>query len=63
MDLNKEIRETIAFYCGGTYENRKLATDKILQICKDKPLPIHGVLDSLPSDRPKLRPSYIGDKD
>lgn len=43
MDLNKEIRETIAFYCGGTYENRKLATDKILQICKDKPLPIHGV--------------------
>jgi hypothetical protein len=46
MDLNKEIRETIAFYCGGTYENRKLATDKILQICKDKPLPIHGVVSS-----------------
>tara|TARA_R110000868_G_scaffold79766_2_gene226796 strand:+ start:746 stop:1045 length:300 start_codon:yes stop_codon:yes gene_type:complete len=47
MDLNKEIRETIAFYCGGTYENRKLATDKILQIRKDKPLPIHVVSFSL----------------
>jgi|TARA_R110000744_G_scaffold298303_1_gene408001 hypothetical protein len=53
MDLNKEIRETIAFYCGGTYENRKLATEKILQICKDKPLPIHGVVVELPSKKSK----------
>ena len=44
MDLNKEIRETIAFYCGGTYENRKLAADKILQICNKKQLPINGVV-------------------
>ncbi len=45
MDLNKEIRETIEFYCGGTYENRKLAADKILQICKNKPLAIHSVVN------------------
>ncbi len=53
MDLNKEIRETIAFYCGGTYENRKLATDKILQICKDNPLPINSVVFELPSKNSK----------
>lgn len=48
MDLNKEIRETIEFYCGGTYENRKLAADKILQICKNKPLTIHSVVRAEP---------------
>ena len=47
MDLNKEIRETIAFYCGGTYENRKLAADKILQIWNKKQLPINGVVTGL----------------
>jgi hypothetical protein len=28
-----------------------------------KALTLGNVVDSLPSDRPKLRPSYIGDKD
>lgn len=28
-----------------------------------KQLTLTDVVDSLPSDRPKLRPSYIGDKD
>ena len=29
----------------------------------DEALNLTDVVDSLPSDRPKLRPSYIGDKD
>jgi hypothetical protein len=30
---------------------------------EDELLTLTDVVDSLPSDRPKLRPSYIGDKD
>ena len=30
---------------------------------EDELLNLTDVVDSLPSDRPKLRPSYIGDKD
>ena len=34
---------------------QELMAEELLILC--------GVVDSLPSDRPKLRPSYIGDKD
>ena len=44
------------------YMNEDLVNE-IEQIYSKKQLPIHDVVYSLPSDRPKLRPSYIGDKD
>ena len=31
MDLNKEIREIIHLWCGGSYLNRTRATEQILQ--------------------------------
>ena len=34
-ELEKQIREIIEFYCGGTYENRNTATKEILQICQN----------------------------
>jgi len=36
MDKNKKIRELIHYYCGGTYENRKLVADKICKIYDDE---------------------------
>lgn len=35
MEVEKQIREIIEFYCGGTYENRNTATKEILQICQN----------------------------
>jgi len=46
MDIQKEIRETIAFYCGGTQENKQLATEKILQKIKEKQLTLTDVVSS-----------------
>lgn len=43
MDLNKEIREIIHKYCGGTFENRQIAASEILKIRDNKQLPIHVV--------------------
>ena len=51
MDIQKEIRETIAFYCGGTHENKQLATEKILQICNKQQLPINVVVSSFCDDK------------
>ena len=43
MEVEKQIREIIEFYCGGTYENRVAATQKILQICQNLQLQQTGV--------------------
>lgn len=50
MEVEKQIREIIEFYCGGTYENRDAATQKILQICQNLQLQQTGVISSLPSN-------------
>jgi len=46
MEVEKQIREIIEFYCGGTYENRNEATQKILQICQALQLQQTGVSGS-----------------
>ena len=43
MEVEKQIREIIEFYCGGTYENRNTATKEILQICQNLQLQQTGV--------------------
>ncbi len=43
MEVDKQIREIIEFYCGGTYENRNTATKEILQICQNLQLQQTGV--------------------
>ena len=43
MKVEKQIREIIEFYCGGTYENRNTATKEILQICQALQLQQTGV--------------------
>jgi multimeric flavodoxin WrbA len=48
MEVEKQIREIIEFYCGGTYENRAAATQKILQICQNLQLQQTGVMVELP---------------
>jgi len=47
MEVEKQIREIIEFYCGGTYENRDAATKKILQICQSLQLQQTGVMPSV----------------
>jgi hypothetical protein len=44
MEVEKQIREIIEFYCGGTYENRNTATKEILQICQALQLQQTGVM-------------------
>ena len=44
MEVEKQIREIIEFYCGGTYENRNTATKEILQICQNLQLQQTGVV-------------------
>ena len=44
MEVEKQIREIIEFYCGGTYENRNTATKEILQICQALQLQQTGVI-------------------
>ena len=44
MEVEKQIREIIEFYCGGTYENRNTATKEILQICQNLQLLQTGVM-------------------
>ena len=46
MEVEKQIREIIEFYCGGTYENRNTATKEILQICQNLQLQQTGVITS-----------------
>ena len=46
MEVEKQIREIIEFYCGGTYENRNTATKEILQICQNLQLQQTGVIAS-----------------
>lgn len=46
MEVEKQIREIIEFYCGGTYENRNTATKEILQICQNLQLQQTGVIKS-----------------
>ena len=55
MDLNKEIREIIHKYCGGSFENRKIAASEILQIRDDEQLPI---LDVVKSFKDKKAPTF-----
>ena len=43
-DIKKEIREIIHTYCGGNYENRRMATELILQKCQEKQLTLTGVV-------------------
>ena len=47
MEVEKQIREIIEFYCGGTYENRNTATKEILQICQNLQLQQTGVSGSV----------------
>ena len=47
MEVEKQIREIIEFYCGGTYENRNTATKEILQICQNLQLQQTGVIKSV----------------
>jgi hypothetical protein len=47
MEVEKQIREIIEFYCGGTYENRNTATKEILQICQALQLQQTGVKQSV----------------
>tara|TARA_R110000772_G_scaffold86796_1_gene181494 strand:+ start:969 stop:1262 length:294 start_codon:yes stop_codon:yes gene_type:complete len=42
-DIKKEIREIIHTYCGGNYENRRMATELILQKCQEKQLTLTDV--------------------
>ena len=44
MEVEKQIREIIEFYCGGTYKNRNTATKEILQICQNLQLQQTGVM-------------------
>lgn len=44
-DIKKEIREIIHTYCGGNYENRRMATELILQKCQEKQLTLTGVVE------------------
>ena len=55
MEVEKQIREIIEFYCGGTYENRNTATKEILQICQNLQLQQTGVMARCFED-------YIGKK-
>lgn len=55
MDLNKEIREIIHKYCGGTFENRQKAASEILQIRDNEQLPI---LDVVKSFKDKKAPTF-----
>lgn len=48
MEVEKQIRDIIEFYCGGTYENRNTATKEILQICQNLQLLQTDVIKSLP---------------
>jgi hypothetical protein len=43
-DIKKEIREIIHTYCGGNYENRRMATELILQKCQEKQLTLTDVV-------------------
>lgn len=43
VDIEKEIREAIEWYCGGTYPNRQKATEQIMQIYKRQQLHIRIV--------------------
>ena len=44
-DIKKEIREIIHTYCGGNYENRRMATELILQKCQEKQLTLTDVVN------------------
>ena len=44
-DIKKEIREIIHTYCGGNYENRRMATELILQKCQEKQLTLNSVVN------------------
>ena len=52
-DIKKEIREIIHTYCGGNYENRRMATELILQKCQEKQLTLTDVVvpkETLPNN-------------
>ena len=65
--MNKKIKEIIEAleFMGKMGDVSKIAVDNLKTGLEelDKQLNLTDVVDSLPSDRPKLRPSYIGDKD
>tara|TARA_R110000764_G_C10780292_1_gene356098 strand:- start:235 stop:534 length:300 start_codon:yes stop_codon:yes gene_type:complete len=52
-DIKKEIREIIHTYCGGNYENRRMATELILQKCQEKQLTLTDVVVEFPSKKSK----------
>jgi hypothetical protein len=54
MEVEKQIRKIIEFYCGGTYENRNTATKEILQICQNLQLQQTGVSNSIATEYAKF---------
>jgi hypothetical protein len=52
-NIKKEIREIIHTYCGGNYENRRMATELILQKVQAKQLTLTDVVVTLPSVKSK----------